>query len=60
MSRGIESEVKISEDKYVQKDVERMRKAREEKERIKKMTERGITLNESTMKNLKMSPASHF
>jgi hypothetical protein len=35
---------KLSEDRYVQKDIERMKKAREEKERIKKLTERGIFL----------------
>ena len=37
----------IQEDKIVQKEIERMRKAREERERIKKFTERGIHLNES-------------
>eukprot|EP00347_Sterkiella_histriomuscorum_P024180 403332030 len=41
----------LIEDKYVQKDIERLRKAREERERVKKYTERGIILNESTSKN---------
>jgi len=35
------------DDKYIQKDIERKRKAREERERVKKFTERGIILNES-------------
>jgi hypothetical protein len=30
------------------KDIERMKKAREEKERVKKFTERGIHLNQSS------------
>lgn len=34
----------LSDDKYVQKEVERMRKAREERERVKRATERGIFL----------------
>ena len=37
----------IVDDKYIQKDIERKRKAREERERVKKFTERGIILNES-------------
>jgi hypothetical protein len=40
------NDVKILDNKFVQKDVERMRKAREERERIKKFTERGIVLNQ--------------
>ena len=35
----------MTEDKFVQKEVDRMKKAREERERVKKMTERGIHLN---------------
>jgi hypothetical protein len=42
-----ENKVKITEDKFVLKDIERLRKAREEKERVKKFTERGIFLNEN-------------
>lgn len=35
------------DNKYVIKEVERMKKAREERERVKKYTERGIVLNEN-------------
>jgi hypothetical protein len=38
---------KACEDKYVQKEVERMKKAREERDRVKKFTDRGIILNEN-------------
>lgn len=38
----------IQEDKIVQKEIERMKKAREERERVKKFTERGIILNETS------------
>lgn len=34
----------------MQKEVERMKKAREERDRVKKFTERGIILNESSNK----------
>jgi hypothetical protein len=33
------------------KDIERLRKAREEKERVKKITERGIHLNQSSSRS---------
>lgn len=34
----------IKEDKFIQREIERMKKGREEKERKKKFTERGIVL----------------
>ena len=37
-------DTKVMENKYVQKGVERMKKARDEKERVQKYTERGIIL----------------
>lgn len=40
-----ENQVKISDDRFVVREIERMKKAREERERIKKFTERGIFLN---------------
>jgi hypothetical protein len=42
----------VGEDKFVQKEVERMKKAREERERVKKMTERGIVLSDRGSKQL--------
>jgi hypothetical protein len=44
------TDVNILEDKTVQKDVDRMKRAREEKERIKRMTERGIPMSGSMKK----------
>ena len=38
----------MQDDKQVLKEVERMNKAREERERVKKFTERGIILNENS------------
>lgn len=38
----VDQDVKILDDKTVQKDVERMKRAREEKERVRQMTERGV------------------
>jgi hypothetical protein len=35
----------MQSDKFAMKDLERKKKAREERERVKKMTERGIVLN---------------
>ncbi len=50
---GGESNHRTHDDKYVHKEVERMRKGREERERVKKYTERGIILNESASKSSK-------
>jgi hypothetical protein len=47
----------VCDDKTVQKDVDRMKRAREEKERIKRMTERGIPTSGS-MKKMQQTPAS--
>ena len=44
------SGVKILDNRFVQKEVERMRKAREERERVKKLTERGIHLGQQNSK----------
>jgi hypothetical protein len=41
--------IKITDDKVISKDIERIRKAREEKERIKQFTERGIILKEPSL-----------
>jgi hypothetical protein len=35
---------RIKEDKFIQREIDRLKKGREEKERIKKFTERGIVL----------------
>lgn len=45
-----EAPPQILKDKTVQKDIERLKKAREEKERIKKIKERGIYLKEGEEK----------
>ena len=44
----VQPDARVKDDRYVQREVERMRKAREERERVKKFTERGIILNERT------------
>ncbi len=58
--RNQEPETPITEDKFVQKEIERMKKAREERERVKKYTERGIILNEnhSAQKNFSLKRPS--
>jgi hypothetical protein len=42
------TQFKITDDKVISKDIDRIRKAREEKERVKLFTERGIVLKEQS------------
>jgi hypothetical protein len=49
-AKGVTGDVRVTENKFVQKEVERMKKAREEKERVSRIKDRGIILQQSATK----------